>query len=542
MLKLCRTTSAALLLTAGLLACEEGPPPVAPEGAPGVGAAFAPPEAHVQRLTQSQYAAAVRQLLGPDVLVPQALEPDVSLDGFIAVGASRSSISARGVEQYEAAAFDLAEQALTDPTIRARLVDCDAGAQCARETLARLARVAWRRPASPEELDRLAALHTQAEAALSDFHLALQYPLAAILQSPHFLWRGELGEPDPDAPGERRYTSIEMASRLSFFLWNAPPDEALMAAAEAGDLVDDAKLRAQVLRMLVDPRARTGLRNFVTEHLDLHALDQMVKDPTVFVHASPELGDSAREETLAGFEHLVFDLDGDFRDLMTTRRTFVDRRLAALYGVPAPQGEGFALTWLPEDGPRRGLLGQASVLALNAHAESSSATLRGKFVRTSLLCDELPPPPANVDTSIPEPTPDAPTLRDRVKVHLENEACSSCHRAMDPLGLALENFDGIGRYRATEGGAVIDSSGDLDGVAFDDATGLAWTLREDPRLGECLTRKLYRYATGVVEERSDEVLIDALAERFADDGYRVKALLLDIALSPGFRRAREASE
>ncbi len=526
-------------------ACEEGSPPEpASAEAPATEippAPFEPPEARAQRLTRAQYVRAVEQVLGKGLLIPKAIEPDVSLDGFIAVGASRTTISARGVEQYEVAAFDLAEQAMAEAH-REKVLLCGATTACAHETLQRLARLAWRRPASEAELERLTALFDRAEEALEDLHEAMTFPIAAILQSPNFLFRAELGEPDPETPEARHYTSVEMASRLAFFLWNSPPDEALLEAGERGDLVDEAKLEAEVRRMLRSRRARRGFRNFFSEYLQFERLEKMVKDPTVFVHASPELNDSAREETLRNVETLVFDEDGDYRSIMSTRRTFVDRRLAALYGVPAPQAEGFAETWLPEEGLRRGLLGQASLLALNAHVEASSATLRGKFIQLSLLCRELPPPPADVDTSIPEPSPDSPTLRDRVAVHLENPTCAACHRVMDPAGLGLENFDGIGRLRLQENGATIDASGDIDGVEFADPVELAWVIREHPQFGPCLVRQLYRYATGVVAESGQEGLLDTLSEDFERSGFKVKTLLFEIAMSEGFRMAREATD
>lgn len=542
----------AMACAASLLSCEEGAPPNASSGPLGLAddtpVEFAPPAARMQRLTQPQYAAAIKTLFGDDILVPQAIEPDVSIDGFIAVGATRTSISARGVEQYQDAAFDIADQVFDDPDRRARVVACEPSAECAESTIADIGALAWRRPLSETEMERLMAVHLEASGALGDFWQAIKYPVAAILQSPKFLFRVELGieapaDPEtPEAATDLTYSSEEMAARLAFFLWNAPPDADLLAAGSRGDLADDDKLAARVAEMLDDPRARDGVRNFFSEYLHLHLLDQMVKDPTVFVHTSPELADSAREETLRTVEHLVFEEDGDYRDIMTSRRTFIDRRLAALYDVQAPSADAFELTWLPEAGYRRGLLGHASFLALQSHAESSSATLRGKFVRITLLCDELPPPPADVDPAIPEPSPDLPTLRDRVQVHLENLACAGCHRPMDLIGLALENYDGIGRYRETERGATIDASGELDGITFDDAQGLAWAVREHPNFGRCITQQLYRYATGLVEQPTDEVLIDALAEGFAAEGYRLKALLAAIATSPGFRRATEAAE
>jgi hypothetical protein len=273
--------------------------------------------------------------------------------------------------------------------------------------------------------------------------------------------------------------------------------------------------------------------------LQLYALDDLSKDPSVFVLASATLGPAAREETLRGLEHIVLQADEDYRTIFTTQRAFIDRELATLYEVRAPAREGFGETWLDASGGRRGLLGQAAFLAANAHAVSSSATKRGVFIREVLLCQDMPPPPAGVDTSIPEPSEDAVTLRDRVAVHLTDPTCASCHKLTDPIGLGLENFDGLGGWRLTENGGTIDPSGELDGAAFADAWALGQVLFDHPRTGPCLTETLFNYAVGHAMVESEEPTVEHLAESFALASYSVKALLAQIATSPGFRTAGE---
>ena len=384
-------------------------------------------------------------------------------------------------------------------------------------------------------MDRLAGLVTTIGAAAGDFETGAEYGLAALLQSPHFLYRVENGVPDSTDPDRRPLGDWELATRLSFLLWNSIPDEELLLAAEAGELQSLAGLEAQAHRMLADDRARAGIRNLFTEILHLYALDDLTKDPAVFTHASPELADSAEEETLLLLEQLILQEDADFRELLLAERTFVDRRLAALYGVAAPAEEGFGEVALdPADG-RRGLLGQASFLALQAHPGSSSATLRGVFIREVLLCQEMPPPPANVDTSIPEADQTSPTLRERLTVHLEDPTCAGCHQLTDPIGLGLENFDGIGRWRLTEGGAPIDPSGTLDGADFADAWALARVVSEHPSFGPCMTAHLYRYTTGHEIAEGEAALVDWLADGFAASGYSYQDMLLEVILSDGFR-------
>jgi len=265
------------------------------------------------------------------------------------------------------------------------------------------------------------------------------------------------------------YDDWEMATRLSFFLWNSIPDQELLQAAQAGDLVSDAGLQGQIDRMLADPRAIEGVRNLFTEMLHLDLLDDLSKDPTVYTYMSDTLGSSAREESLQDIQSLVFDDDGSYLDLFTSQQTHVDRTLAALYNIPAPSPDGFGTVTLDPAGGRRGFLGQAAFLALNAHAVSTSATRRGIFVREVLLCQQIPDPPANANTAIPEVSADAPIMRDRIAEHLADPFCASCHSLTDPIGLGFESFDGIGRWRSTENGATIDPSGTLDGVDFADA-------------------------------------------------------------------------
>ncbi len=537
--------ASAVVLLVGLLcaaACGDGGEVEAPSPAPIdlSSVEVSPAPVSLRRLTIPQYHNVVRDLLGESVVLPTALEPDTRTGGLVSIGAALSTISARGIEQYEQASYDLAEQAMADPEIRASIVPCAPSgvedAACAGSAVRSFGRRVWRRPLADEEVEGLVSIALEAARVRGDFFKGFEFAIAALLQSPHFLFRVEIGEQDGQG---RRFTDYEMAARLSFLLWDTGPDQALLDAAERGELTDDAGLAAQVERLLASPRARAGVRSFFSDLFNLRALDALSKDPTIFEHISPEVGPAAREETLLGLEWLIFEEDGDYRDVMTTRRTFLNRKLASIYSVPAPAREGFAEAELPEESERVGLLGQVSFLALNAHPVSSSVTLRGLFVRETLLCQDVPLPPSNVDTSIPEPSGETPTLRDRVAEHLENEACVGCHLRTDPIGLGLENFDGLGRFRLRDNEVLIDASGDLDGVAFEGPRGLAEALREHERLGPCLVRNLVRYANGHQEVPGEADMIDALSKAFEGRGHRVKALLFDLATSPGFRRAGE---
>jgi hypothetical protein len=506
--------------------------PAAPEPPKGpVGPAVATASA-AQRLTTAQYRNAIRDLFGAEVVVPPALEPDVALDGFDAVGSSKSTVSARGVEQYEAAAFAIGNQVIADPKLLSRVLTCKPATPtdeaCARTFATTLGRRVFRRPLTADETTKVVTVMTTSATTLGTFEKGVPFGIAALLQSPNFLYRPVFGQGG-------QHTGYELATRLSFFLWNTIPDDALLAAAEKGELATYEGVQNEVDRMLASPNARDGLRNFVKEWFRLGDLDRLEKDAKLFTTYNVELGPMAREETLRLFDYLVFDKNADIRDVLTTRKTFVTPKLASMYQIPAPSPSGFAAVALPAESPRRGLLGQIAILALYAHPTSSSATLRGKFVREKLLCVEIPAPPVNVNTALPEPTADARTLRQRVKVHLEEPSCAACHSIMDPIGLGLEQFDGIGRYRTMENAAPIDPAGVLDGQKFSNPAELAEAIKNHRDFPTCITRKVFQYATGMKPTDNDAATLKALSDHFAAAGYRLKPLMSAIATSPAFR-------
>lgn len=504
-----------------------------------------PAASALRRLSHAQYANAIHSTFGDDITVPaaNAIEPDVHESGYVSVDSSSVTISRRGVQQYELAAYGIAHQAL-DATHRTTLVPCAPSgavdATCAQTALEPIGRRLYRRPLTSEELTAAVTIATNAGTALMDFYAGLEFGIAYFLQSPSFLFREELGVDDPAASGERLYSSVEMASRLAFFFWNAPPDDALLDAGLRGDLATVDGIRAQTERLLADPRAEDGVRELAYEWLGLYDLDDLVKDPTVYTQISPSVGPSAREETLRVVAH-AFATDMDARDLMTTRETFVDRKLASIYRVRAPRTD-WGMVSFDARSPRAGLLGHISVLALYAHPVATSPTLRGKFIRERLLCDPVPQPPVGVNTAIPEPSPDALTLRARLLAHQQVPYCASCHTRLDGIGLGLEAFDGLGRFRDLENGVPIDASGDLDGHLFHDALELGQTIHDDPRFAECLVRQAYRVANGHMETDGEADTIRALYVDFATHGHSLRRLMGEIAASDGFRRATPQSD
>jgi mono/diheme cytochrome c family protein len=520
---------------------------------------FVPAPGGIKRLTVSQYKNTLKDLLGAEIKLPTNLEPDTIISGSAVVGAARFSTSLPATEKFGEAAFDLARQAMADETWRAAWLPCAAKSKsmsmsmsgpgegkrrprfdetCARQLVERFGRRAWRRALSPEEVKRYVELARTAARRSGGFDQAITAVVAALLQSPHFIYRVEVGKPDPQDPSRRMLTDFEMASRLSYFLWGAPPDDPLLDAASAGALSTDEGLRAQAERMIASPRARKTMQAFFTELLRLKRLDRLTQFRSTFQQATRTLGPAMRTETLKVIEEVVFSGDRDFREIFDASFTYVNGELARLYGVAPPADQDqFVRVPLPSDSLRVGILGHASFLALNAHPTASSPTKRGKFIREVLLCQAVPPPPPNVSSRLPEdPEGSGPrTTREKLDIHRNAPQCAGCHKAMDPMGLAFETFDGIGAFRASEHGLPIDTRGELDGIPFKNAAELGNLLRNNSKVGVCVARNLYRFALGHLESTGDEPLMEDLAKGLEEDGYRFPALVLNVVKSRGFR-------
>lgn len=496
----------------------------------------------MRRLTSEQYARSIHDILGEHIVVPSRLDPVARREGLIAVGSSFGSVSASGFEKYEAAATIIAEQAL-DAGHRGNLVPCEpaSGSErdeaCASEFAHVVGRRLFRRPLTDVELGERISIANESADALGDFYEGLELSLASLLVSPHFLFHVQTAEPDPDDSSRLRLIGTSLASRVSFFLTNSTPDEMLQAAGEDESLLDTTVLAEHIDRLVESEGIDTGLRSFFTDLYDFKQFDNGLvrKDSTLFPAFNTVTAADAKEQTLRTIsEHLR--ADGDARDLFTTRDTIVSRPLGLIYDVPVVSTEGFEPLTFDVATQRAGILTHVSILALYSHEGRSSPTLRGKFVREVLLCQNIPEPPANVDFSIVENTDgDLLTARERLNAHVTDSGCAGCHSLMDPIGLALENFDGAGAFRETENGATIDPSGELDGVPFTDAAGLGEALREHPDLGPCLARNVFQYAVGREPTLEEEPFLDALHERFTASENQVLQLLRDVITSEAFR-------
>jgi len=434
---------------------------------------------------------------------------------------------------------------VSDHEIRRRIFTCRPpeprqAATCARSIVQNLSERAYRRPVAAEDIDPLMRLFDEG-AADDGFEAGIRLALQGILASPDFLFR--LEEPgDRVGPnGVYAIDDVDLASRLSFFLWGGPPDDELIQIAADGRLGDEGELRRQATRMLRDERSEALGTRFAAQWLRLQDLDKIHPDALAFPDYYEQLAGSMKRETELFFLNLVRENRSLF-EILTADYTFVDERLARHYGIPGIEGDDFRRVAYP-DASRRGLLGQGSILTLTSHANRTSPVLRGKWVMEVLLGSPPPPPPPDVPAF--EATGESEggrllTVRERMEMHRANPTCNACHRMMDPIGLALENFDVTGAWRIRDAGAPVDVSGELyDGTPLTSAADLREALLRRPvSLVRTFTENVLAYALGRRLEAYDMPTVRAITRGAEQDGYRVRDLILGVVSSPAFRLSR----
>ncbi|MBV8109475.1 MAG: DUF1592 domain-containing protein [Hyphomicrobiales bacterium] len=414
---------------------------------------------------------------------------------------------------------------------------------CAEQILASLARRAYRRPIGANDLPPLLALYqrgAQGGGFGGGFEAGVRLALQKILVSPEFIFRMELDPPDA-APGSvHRISDVELASRLSFFLWSSIPDDELLAAAERGALSDPSVLAAQVRRMLADPRLQALVKNFSGQWLYLRNIAGIQPDSTSFPNFDENLRQALAQETELLIESTLRE-DRSVGDLLRTDYTFLNQRLAEHYGIKGIYGNEFRRVTL-DDPQRYGLLGQASILTVTSYPNRTAPTIRGKWVLEQLLGTPPPPPPPNVPSLKDDASTKTLTMRQRMEQHRANPTCAVCHKMMDPLGFSLENFDGLGRWRESTGVGTgpIDSSGVLpDGTTFDGPAGLREVLVGKRDLFvETFTERLLTYALGRGVEQYDRPIVRKIARAAAADDQRWSAIILGIVNSAPFQMRR----
>jgi hypothetical protein len=535
-----KASRACALLGAGLLgaiATHRASVFAAAEAAP----AAAPVKIGVRRITESQYRRSVADVFGPDITISARFEPERREEGLLAIGSSQLSLTSSGFEQYFALASGVAEQVVGEKR-RATLVPCkpaDASGGddgCARKFLASYGERLFRRPLNEGELAARLATASAGARGSKDFYAGLGLALASLLVAPEFVFRIETAEADPARAGSYRLDAYTKAARLSFLMWDTTPDEELLSAARSGALHSSAGLERQLARLLASPRLEHGARAFFADMLQLDGFDNLVKDPAIYPKFTQAVSDSAREEALKATLDLLIARKQDYRDLFTTRQTFLNRPLASVYNVPFLSATEWAPYSFPEASGRSGVLTQVAFLSLFAHPGTSSPTRRGIKVHEIFMCEPTPDPPADVDFSRVKDSQQG-TVRSRLLDHMENTGCTACHRRSDPPGLALEHFDGLGQMRTQENGVPIDVSAELGGARFVGASGLGRYLRDDPRVPACLVRNVFAYGVGRKTDLRDEDYLAAQAKAFAAAGYRVPDLLARIASTPEFFKA-----
>ncbi|XXT18171.1 DUF1592 domain-containing protein [Sorangium sp. So ce429] len=516
--------------------------------APGVTAPG--PMPRLTRLTHAQYDNTIRDLLGKDMKASAAFLADPAFEGFTN-NARALTVSDRLARDYRRAAETIAADAVVDQAVLGKILPCAPegdGAACARQLIKGLGKRVYRRPLSAEQEEAYVAAYARGDGLFDSgtpFEQGIRHVIEVMLQSPHFLYRVELSE---ELDGEQviPLDGYEVATRLSYLLWNSLPDDALLAAAEGGALGTPEGIEAEARRMLADDKAVSALDDFHRQWLHMSGYADLSKDPALYEGFDASVSSAMLAETQEFIRHVILEMEGDYRTLMTAPVGFVNDKLAPIYGVEGSfTGE---LVETPLDpSVRAGLLTQAGFLSSHAFFNKTSPIHRGVFIQRQILCADLPDPPANIDTELPPIQGEIRTTRDQVEAHTSPEACSTCHGMINPPGFAFEHFDAVGRYRADEDGEPIDATGTMQvgeaELRFDGAIDLVKQLAESPVAERCYLTNWYRYGNARQLSREDACTIEDLDAKLAGSGYNIKELLVALTQTRTFRyRAVEEVE
>lgn len=501
-----------------------GGPSVLPGGGDAYGATG------MRRLSQTEVRTALTALLGSDPGADVELLPTDQRRPFDNDYTTQQA-SAALVEGMKAVADRAVARLLADPAQRDLVVGCAPSGPddeaCLTSFVTTFGRLAWRGPLEADEVEAFVTAASTLSVARGDFMVGVSVVIRAMLQSPRFLYHVEIGAPVEGEPGLLVLTGYEIASRLAFLLWGAPPDAALLDDAAAGRLEDADGIRAAAERMLQDPRARAQVDRF-------HAMWLGYEQ----IQVSADLASRMRAETDALVERIVFDESRSWLDLFTADETWIDDTLATHYGLAVPGSDTPAWVSYGDSG-RGGLLSHGSFLAAVPKFGDTSPTQRGKLIRNRLLCQEIPPPPPNVNADEPPVSEVSDCKWDRYAAHRSTGSCKSCHEQMDPIGFGLERFDETGAYREHDDGAPecpIEGEGELVGVGtFHGPAELGTMLVASDFFDACFVSQLFRFTVGRTERDEDGAWIEATTTRFRENDHRLDALLLAIVADPMFR-------
>lgn len=498
--------------------------------------------APIRRLTKFEYNNTIEALLG-DKTSPANLLPSEEIGNGFGNDSAAQSVSSLLVEQYNALAEGIAKEVVSTPNMLSRLAPCgptitnttdrpteDA---CVRSIVENLASQMYRRPADATEVDELVALQQQIRTS-SDFSQSIAAVIEAMLQSPEYLYHIEFGQPDAD--GRLRPTDYEMASRLSYMFWGAPPDEPLLAAAAAGRLQAKEDISSQAERLLDHDRSRRVIRFFFDGLLPISGLNALERDSELYPTFSSEIGALMHEEVQRFLEYEIFEGSGTWSGALTAPYTFVNEPLANYYNMSGVSGDAFQKVPL-DTSQRLGLLTQGGVLAGSIHSNMTNPVVRGAFIVKRLMCKHIPLPTGDTLLEVKPPDPDSgKTNRERYAAHAEDPTCRTCHQFMDPVGLAFENFDPVGLWRDTENGVVIDASGTLPGTGTptEGPVDLVRKIAEAEDTHACFASKWANFAYGRTLSDGDSCLKEALSENFGESGFDIKKLLVALTQTEAF--------
>lgn len=496
---------------------------------------IAPGPSFIRRLNRFEYNNTIRDLLGDTSNPADDFPSEEKRLGFDN-NATALQVSPALAEQYMISAEALATKAITKMS---SLVPCDptgsAGADaCAATFIDSFGQKAYRRPLTADEKATMKSVFDVG--AKTDFASGVRLVVQAMLQSAPFLYRVEFGQ--PPASGEKvvKLTSWEMASRLSYLLWQTMPDDALRTAAANDDLTTKDKVAAQVTRMMEDPRAHDVFAHFHELWLHTGEIPSVEKDTAVFTTFSSSLVPLMAEETKRFLDYVVWDGPGTLEALLTSPTTFVNSELAGYYGISGVSGTSFSRVDL-DAATHAGILTQGGLMAMLGKANQTAPVHRGKFVREQLLCHPLPPPPANIMIKPPDLSPTLST-RERFAAHRTQDVCATCHNLMDPIGLGFENFDGAGLYRTMENGKPIDASGevmqsDITGT-FNGPVELAHQLVQSKQVQGCVVKSWFRYAYGRAETTDDGCTLQGVGQQFETSQFNLKSLVVALTTTDAF--------
>lgn len=489
----------------------------------------------IRRMTRREYDRTVHDLIN-DATKPGAAFPDEEEALGFNNNANAQSMSPVLTEKYLTVAEDIAERAVQNLPA---LTGCDPVAvgeeACAKSFIERFGKKAFRRPLTSQDVNDFLAVYNAGRSG-ADFKTGVSLVVQTFLQSPEYLYRIEEGAPVADEPGVTKLNGYEVASRLSYFLWGTMPDEALMNAAEAGELDSPEGIEAHARRMLLDGRAQDTVREFHAQWLGLARIADVAKDTTVFPDFDPAIRPHLRAEADALIDDVMWRGSGDLTALFTAKHTYLNGPLATFYGVHGVTGDALQKVERPAD-RAAGLLSQGGMLAVHAHPDQTSPVLRGKFVREQLLCQAVPPPPEGLIITPPSPDKNA-TTRERFAQHRADPACQGCHAMMDPVGFGFERFDSLGRYRDAENGVAIDDSGEVSGTsigAFKGISELGAKLAAAPEVQQCVARQWFRFAQGRAELTADLCTVESLQKTFSESNLKITELMVALTRTRPFR-------